>query len=357
MQDKNTKYNTLQAGKDLWDRMAALFLGQVPGESESPTAVKKSEHSKEVAERYGAIVGKPSYGSITAAIARCEAERKNYRKYAKESLATIHDTLLAHTATLKPPKDTDNTATFDGGRFMIVAKDATGEADRTVGALLDMLARATDEDLLEEAQRKGRNGQVKLLAELDAKKYGDSETIEGGNEYYKGSAAAAALLWDNKGIMKGILKLTTRGTRALDRNDLADAGEMYAVLNGDLPFRKDDEGNPVSYIGLSPNVTDTLFKGRCYQRIAEALAEKIKELNRLLEAGTDEQNSVAIGNFASGQFDDSMTKMKKEATRQAIKDANKPLNLDIPKVPAITPTPEVEAEQVAEVEENAEVTA
>lgn len=331
-------YNTTEAGRLLHDRMKAVLTGQViTDDSPKTDQPKTAEYSAGIAEKYGAIVGKPSFATITAAKKTADTQRKNYRKWAIETAKSTHDAVQAYFATLKPPAGTSAHGTWKGKRFVVTTEDMTAEAERSVTAIIDMIARAPDEDLLEESLKKGRSGQTKRIADLDPKKYSEGEYIDdGGNEWYQGTAYTGVLVYDTGGVMNGLVKLLPRGTRALDRKDITNAGGIYATLIGDTPFRKDEEGNGTKWIKLSPKIVDDLFKARFYLLCAEALKTKIQELDKMLKGETDAEKAEAIETFTSGVFDGAVDKMQREAAITAAKDASKGVELDLPTAGNVT---------------------
>lgn len=286
-------YNTTETGKRLFERMAFLFRGETPDADKSASSNKKSEYSAAVAERYANLDDK-----ISVSIKTLESERKSFRKYANETLSAQYVSLLAYCSPLSPTGDVDANGNdlkcqWENDNFVVVAKQAPA-LKATVSTMLEILAKTPDTDLLEESAKKGRgnsNGQPKLLADKDPKRNGDGEIIQdGGNEHFEGSAYTNVMIYDRGGQMRGILKLTARCARALDRNEIEDAGEMYAVLTGELPFRKEKDGTPISFITLGPDVADKLLMGRLYERIFEAFKLKGQQLEKLLkDTGTDDK--------------------------------------------------------------------
>ena len=338
-------YNTKLAGERLWEKMAALFRGEKPSSDGTAAAVAFSEHSMAVAENFVDRFG----NNIPTAILLADKEKKQYRKFAAETLAQAKTAIAAKVASLgHPDKDKDGKAIpamFDNERYTVIAKDYSAEMLATVDYILDMLARAPDSDVLEEAQKKGRNnGRPKLLAEFDAGKYATGETLNGGNEYSEGSAYTSTMLWDLDGIMKGIFKLSVKCAAACDRDLPSDSGELYAVLTGDLPFPK--SGKEYN-IGLSPDIADLLVRGRLYHRISEAFKTKVAELQKILDEGENVENAEAMKIFQSGVFKDSLARTEEMKDAAARKKANAPAPVEVEKVPAVASSDEAKETAIA----------
>lgn len=333
MSKTKSDYNTKLAGEKLFERMASLFRGVKPSsDGVTVSEAEFSEHSMAVAENFVAKFG----NNIPTAIFLAEKEKKQYRKFAAEALKQAHKALLAKCTVLAPSEKDGKPieAVFKNNpRFTVIAHNYHEELEATVGYMLDMLGRAPDSEILEESQKKARNnGRQKLMAEFDSGKYAQGETIHGGNEFSEGTAYASAMLWDIDGIMKGILKLSARCAAASDRDQVMDAGEMYAVLTGDLPFPK--SGKEYN-IGLSPDIADLLIKGRLYHRIGEAFKTKVDELTALMEEGDSAQNAEAMKVFQSGVLQDSLARTEQMKEAAARKKAAAPVPVETPTVAAV----------------------
>lgn len=306
-------YNTAATGKSLFERMAFVFRGETPDADKSVSSTKKSEYSAAVAERYANLDDK-----ISVSIKTLEAERKAFRKYSNETLSAQYVSLLAYCSPLAPT-DVDNdgkpmVCTWENDNFKVVAKQSEA-LKATVSTMLDILAKTPDAELLPESAKKGRaNGQPKLMADYNPKNYGEGETIhDGGNEHFEGSAYTNAMIYDRTGQMRGILKLTARCARALDRNEIEDAGEMYAVLIGELPFRKEKDGTPISFITLGPDVADKLLLGRLYERVFEAFKLKGQQLEKLLKDTGSDDKAKAVKILESKVLSESLERQGKVA--------------------------------------------
>lgn len=330
---KETQANAnLERGKLLRQRMVwtAIKPSEVPNTDAKVAAA--TTDSERVAERYAALDK-----SLLEKIDTCDEARKDFRKFAEETLGTedLRLTLQRWAALLVPEKDESGAdyKAFFKSPFVEIAVVQSEATRSTVESMLDILVRATDEDLLEESAKKARgNGQPKKLADSSARKYGKGYEIQGGNEHTEGEAYSSFLLYDRTGAMRTVTRLAAKCARALDQGNDNAAGEIYGVLTGDLPARKDEHGKPTLVLTLSPNIADTLVQGRLYHRIADALKTKIQKLKEELTKGKNAEKSEAYEKLESEVISESNKRII------AAKDAEKAANVkDVnPVVPAVT---------------------
>lgn len=265
--------NGLAYGRKLMDSIGAVFSGAKPAkadESSSATAL--------LSDAVAINISKQSTDPLSQ-MALLSSNRKDYLKFSSQKLSPLEKGLATYFLTGiglvfkdgegKPVRLKYESEVFEGS-----LKAESSIAD-TTKSLLQILGEAADREILIEVakvQKSGRAAVERLLAEVNAKDYGHGSHIRGGNDQIESTLWYGSLSWDTEGIMKGILTLSTKTAMFMDMGEkgLKDAGDCYAVLIGDAPFRK-DKGLSIK---LPSEVADALVLGRCYYRIGEACSRR-----------------------------------------------------------------------------------
>lgn len=265
--------NGLEYGRKLMDSIGAVFSGAKPA--------KADEASKATALLSDAVainVSKQSDDPLSQMLL-LTSNRKDYLKFSSQKLTPLEPGLATYFLTgiglvLKDSDGKPARLKYESEVFEGSLKAESSISD-TTKSLLEILGTVPDREILVDiakAQKSGRAAVDRLLAELNAKDYGHGSHISGGNDQIESTLWYGSLSWDTDGVMKGILTLSTKTALYMDMGEkgLKDAGECYAVLIGDAPFRK-DKG---LYIKVPTEVADALVLGRCYYRIGEACARR-----------------------------------------------------------------------------------
>lgn len=275
MANKNEQptINGIEYGRKLFDAIGAVFSGAKPAkadEASSATAL--------LSDAVAINVSKQSDDALNQ-MALLSANRKDYLRFATQKFSPLEKGLVSYFLTgiglvFKGGDGKDAVIKYESAVFEAKLKAESSIAD-TAKSLLTILAEAPDRQILVEiaqAQKSGRASVERLLAEVNPKDYGNGSHVTGSNDQIESTLWYSSLSWDRTGIMKGILTLSTKTAMFMDMGEkgLKDAGDCYAVLIGEIPFRKDAG----LFIKLPVEVVDALILGRCYYRIAEACSRR-----------------------------------------------------------------------------------
>lgn len=313
MANKTEQINGLEYGRKLMDAIGAVFSGAKPA--------KADEASNAVALLSDAVainVSKQSDDPLNQ-MALLSSNRKDYLKFSSQKLSPLERGLATYFLTgiglsFKDGEGKDARLKYESAVFEGSLKAESSIAD-TTKSLLQILGEAPDRDILIEIaklQKSGRAATERLLAELNAKDYGHGSHVTGGNDQIESTLWYGSLSWDKEGIMKGILTLSTKTAMFMDMGEkgLKDAGECYAVLIGDAPFRK-EKG---LFIKLPPDVADPLVLGRCYYRIGEAMSRRRAKIKK-------DYDQAKIDGAAKAKALQSEVLQKSASNLAAVKDA------------------------------------